>query len=151
MVSLENRALWSKERALVCGPSFSGSLSAGASVSLCGSIFMWVKSIGGRVHEIPGFCPSKALFLHKLSNPFLVPWQMPGEDEKVHVGLLEWLLPFSKLSSSRRVGAGASVSKVFSAVSLLSPRSQPRPFRAVLDYSGPLEKVLRWGFGEGRG
>lgn len=37
------------------------------------------------------------------------------------------------------------VSKVFSVISFLSPRSQPRLFWAVLDYSGSPEKVLRMG------
>lgn len=61
---------------------------------------MWVSGVEGRVYEILRSCPSKVVFLHELTNPFLIPWQMLGEQEEVQVGLFEWMFPFSKLPQS---------------------------------------------------
>lgn len=111
---------------------------------------MWAKGIGGKVYEILGFCSSKAVFLHKLINPFLALWQMLDDQEKVKAGLLKQILPFfSKLFwSSRQMGRGCSeCARLFSAVSFLSPQPVPRLFWAILNYSRvPLENV-----GEGHG
>lgn len=43
---------------------------------------MQAKGVGGRFYEILRSCPSKAVFLYKVTKPFLTPWQMLGGQVK---------------------------------------------------------------------